>query len=327
MSRHFGVYSHDTGVVAVVVTYNRRALLARCVAALRAQEGGLQRILVVDNASTDGTGTMLEAAAREPGIPLDVLRSSRNLGGAGGFAAGMDAAMAARPHWLWLMDDDSEPEPGALQELLQAAARARLQGRAPIGFLASQVLWRDGSRHRMNEPGRMTRRAPAPAPKGLVAADYASFVSLLVSSEAVLACGLPIAEFFIGSDDVEYTWRITKAGYRGYEVPASRVRHLTERNAGMTLWNLQVTQADVETWAIKTRNLVAVNRRRPWGRFREALRLILLDIVWRQQGMDPRLRRRLIAAAREGLTWGYEPLIRRLPRSGGGDVAHPRHPA
>lgn len=327
MSRHFGVHSHDTNVVAVVVTYNRRALLGRCIAALRAQDGGLQRILVVDNASTDGTRAMLEAAAREPGIPLEVLRSSRNLGGAGGFAAGMDAAMTVRPHWLWLMDDDTEPEPNALLELLEAAGRARLQGRAPIGFLASQVLWRDGSSHRMNEPGRMSRRTPTPAPEDLVAVDYASFVSLLVSSEAVLACGLPIAEFFIGSDDVEYTWRITKAGYLGFEVPASRVRHLTERNAGMTLWNLQVTEADVETWAIKTRNLVAVNRRRPLGRFRETLRLLLLGIVWRQRGMEPKLRRRLVEATREGLNWNYEPLIRRLPRSEGGGVAHPRHPA
>jgi hypothetical protein len=327
MSGYFGVHSGGASVVAVVVTYNRRTLLARCIAALRAQEGGLERILVLDNASTDGTGAMLEAAAREPGIPLDVLRSSRNLGGAGGFAEGMAAAFAAGANWLWLMDDDSEPEPAALPQLLEAAARVRSQGRATIGFLASLVLWRDGTRHRMNAPGRVSRRALAPAPEGLVAVDYASFVSILVSREAVVACGLPIAEFFIGSDDVEYTWRLTKAGFVGYEVSASRVRHLTVRNAGMTLWDLQVTSADVETWAIKIRNLVAVNRRRPFGRLREVLRLVLLDLVWRQRGMDPRLRRRLVKAAREGLTWKYERLIRRLAESGERVDAHPRHSA
>lgn len=322
-----GGHRDDPKVVAVVVTYNRRSLLASCIAALRAQDGGLHRILVVDNASTDGTCSFLAAAALERGVPLEVLRLPHNLGGAGGFAAGMDAAVAGGADWLWLMDDDSMPEPGALPRLLDAAERLLVRDPLPVGFLASRVLWRDGSRHRMNAPGCMSRRPPAPALRGLASADYASFVSLLVSREAVLTCGLPISEFFIGSDDVEYTWRLTRAGFAGYEVAASRVRHLTECNAGMTLWDLQVTAADVDKWAIKVRNLVAVNRRRPWGWVREALRLVLLDLVWRHRRMDPRVRRRLVQAARDGLTWTYEPLIRRAGESARDPDAHPGHPA
>jgi glycosyltransferase involved in cell wall biosynthesis len=314
-------------VIAVVVTHNRRALLARCLEALRSQKGGLERILVVDNASTDGTQVLLHTAAARPEIPLDVLRPDRNLGGAGGFAVGMDAAVVAGADWLWLMDDDSEPEPEALLELHDAAARVSAEGRARPGFLASRVLWRDGSNHRMNRPGVMSWRVAAPAVEGLRAVDYASFVSLLVSRDAVVRCGLPIAEFFLGSDDVEYTWRLTRAGFAGYEVAASRVRHLTERNVGTTLWGLEVAPDNVETWAIKTRNLVAVNRRRPWGWVREALRVMLLDVTWRYRRMPPRLRRRLVRAARQGLTWAYEPLIRDVGDSGHRTDAYPGYPA
>ena len=328
-SQDLGGQSGGVRVIAVVVTHNRRLLIAGCLAALRAQVVGPQRILVVDNASTDGTEAFLREAMREPGVPVDVLRLPRNQGGAGGFAAGMHAAMAADADWLWLMDDDCEPDADALAQLLAAPAQAHLQGGAQLGFLASRVLWRDGSQHRMNAPGRMSRTRLAPAPQGLVAADYASFVSLLVSRGAVEACGLPIAEFFIGSDDVEYTWRLTRAGFLGYEVADSRVRHLTEHNAGMTLWDLQVTPTDVDKWAIKTRNLVAVNRRRRWGWLREGMRLVLLDLVWRRRGMDSRLRRRLLKAAWEGLTWAYEPLIRRPGDSneGEGVDAYSGHPA
>jgi len=299
-------------VCAVVVTHNRRELLANCLAALRAQNRPPDLILVVDNASTDDTADFLVREAHTPGVPLHRLHSGRNLGGAGGFAIGVDAAVRLEADWLWLMDDDSEPETDALSQLLSAAERLAGVAAAPIGFLASRVIWRDGSPHAMNRTGRFSRQPPPAAPEGMIPADYASFVSLLVYRHAVLACGVPIAEFFIGSDDVEYTWRLRRAGFTGHEVTASRVRHLTERNAGISLWDLSVESADIETWAFKIRNLVAVNRRRPWGWPRETLRVILIALNLRLRGVARPLRRRLVQAARKGLFWSYEPLIRRV---------------
>ncbi len=310
-------------VVAVVVTHNRRALLEQCLAALRAQTHAPATIVVIDNCSTDGTAQLLAGAAGDPGTPVRSVRPTENLGGAGGFALGIETAMALGPAWLWLMDDDSVPDRDALEQLLEAhrrldawsgqAPRGGQGGRAKAGFLASRVVWTDGRAHVMNTPGRMSRRRPPPAPPGMEAVDYASFVSLLVSAAAVLECGLPLAEFFIGSDDVEYTWRITRAEFRGYYVPASRVAHLTAGNTGMDLWNPPVSAGDLEKWACKTRNLVAVNRRRPWGWLREGVRVAVLPAVWRLRGMGAGERRRLAQAAREGLTWAYEPLIR-FPR-------------
>ena len=82
-------------------------------------------MVVVDNASTDGTADAVAGA--HPDVQL--LRLDHNTGGAGGFAAGIAAALADDAELIWLMDDDTVPEAGALDELL--AARARYGGPPP----------------------------------------------------------------------------------------------------------------------------------------------------------------------------------------------------
>ena len=111
-------------VVAVVVTYNRRDLLLESLAAVHGQTRAPDAVIVVDNASTDGTA----AAVRDrfPGRRLAEL--ARNTGGAGGFAYGLALALADGADLVWLMDDDTVPEPGALRALLDA--RDALPGRA-----------------------------------------------------------------------------------------------------------------------------------------------------------------------------------------------------
>ncbi len=209
-------------VWAIVVTRDRRELLSGCLAALAAQERPPDRVLVVDNASGDGTPDMVRA--EHPSVEL--LSLEVNEGGAGGFHEGMKRAHAGGAEWLWLMDDDTVPEPAALSELLAAAGRL---DSAP-GFLASRAVWRDGRVHPMNAlwPDR-TRAALAVegAERQVMPVRSATFVSLLVHRGAVDRLGLPRKEFFVWSDDIEYTSRIVLAGEAGYLVPASRVLHDT----------------------------------------------------------------------------------------------------
>jgi rhamnopyranosyl-N-acetylglucosaminyl-diphospho-decaprenol beta-1,3/1,4-galactofuranosyltransferase len=219
-------YTRAMRVWAVVVTHNRRALLERCLDALAAQTRLADRVLVVDNASSDGTHELLcERAADDPA--LEVLSLAENGGGAGGFHAGMGHAHAAGADWLWLMDDDTIPEPACLAELLEAAQRAP----EPPALLASTVLWTDGRMHPMNWPGfereRLDRVIEA-AQRGLLPLRTATFVSLLIAREAIDVHGLPLRDYFLWSDDIEYTARILRRR-AGYIVPASRAVHRTER--------------------------------------------------------------------------------------------------
>lgn len=210
-------------VCAVVVTFNRSDMLRRCLAALGEQTQAPDRILVVDNASTDGTTEML----RREHPTVEVLRLEVNEGGAGGFHEGIRHAHATGAEWLWLMDDDTIPTPSALAELVAAAER--LDG-SPPALLASRVIWRDGSFHPMNYPifeRRRMERVVMGAALGLMPIRGATFVSLLLHRQAVERYQLPLKHFFLWADDIEYTSRIVLGGEPAYFVPTSVVLHDT----------------------------------------------------------------------------------------------------
>jgi rhamnopyranosyl-N-acetylglucosaminyl-diphospho-decaprenol beta-1,3/1,4-galactofuranosyltransferase len=216
-------------VVAVVVTWNRRSLLLESLSALRAQTRAVDAVVVVDNASTDGTA----AAVRERFGDVDLLELSANTGGAGGFAAGLDHALAAGADLVWLMDDDTVPEPGALAALL--AARERYDGPTPA-LVASAVTWTDGRDHPMNTPrpkpfASAAERAAA-ARVGCVPIRSASFVSVLVDAAQCRERGGPVADYFLWNDDFEFTTRVLR-GRIGLLCPASVVVHKT-RTFGAT---------------------------------------------------------------------------------------------
>lgn len=210
-------------VCAIVVTYNRPEMLRRCLDGLAAQERPADEVLVIDNASTDGTPDMV--AADYPWATL--VRLPENGGGAGGFHHGVAEAHARGHDWLWLMDDDTFPVPDTLSALLDGAARAH---RDPM-LVASQVRWKDETLHPMNLPvprWRARGELSEAVGDGLVLLRNATFVSAMLRRECVDRFGLPLAHYFIWTDDVEYTSRILRAE-AGYLVPESRVYHWTPK--------------------------------------------------------------------------------------------------
>jgi GT2 family glycosyltransferase len=220
-------------VCAIVVTYNRRELLRECLEALLVQTVPLARILVVNNLSTDGT---LEMIARDfgPRAPhLEVHTLAVNAGGAGGFHEGMQRAAEGEDFgWLWLMDDDTIPSSSALEEFLRTWERFPAERKPEL--LASKSVWTDGSIHPMNVP----QIKPGDAAGAYLAAEHSSisirtatFVSVLIRSRSVERYGLPIADYFIWGEDVEYTGRILRENV-GVLVPASVVTHKTLTSYG-----------------------------------------------------------------------------------------------
>lgn len=160
-------------IAAVVVTYNRKRMLLRCLDCLLGQKEAHCDILVVDNASTDGTAEALSSYRKNRRIYY--CNTGRNLGGAGGFSFGMREAVQRGYEGIWAMDDDALPEPDALSKLLDADAK--LAGN--YGFLCSAVYWKDGSLCRMNRPRTGLCRKLADYTPGLKPVIMASFVSFL----------------------------------------------------------------------------------------------------------------------------------------------------
>lgn len=250
-------------VVAVVVTFNRRDLLRQCIGALQAQSRSLDGILVVDNASTDGTQAML----REDFPALEVLVMTENEGATGGFHAGIKAAADGGADWLWLLDDDTIARPDALASLLGAPARAPHLPQPSL--LASWVDWRDGRPHPMNTPMVRWRDAAGlvdACEAGLLPLRATTWVSLLLHRRAVERHGLPIKQFFFQADDIEYTARVLRAEH-GYFVPESVVEHRT-KDAHEAL-----SDPDSRRFYYHARNTVFMLRGEAWER-REKPRLV-----------------------------------------------------
>jgi len=255
----------EYSVAAVVVTYNRKHLLRKCLQALLAQTRPIDEIIVVDNASTDGTAEMLAMEFPE----VTVLRLSENVGGAGGFAKGMQLAYDKQHDWIWTMDDDAIPDAEALSSLISTDV---FQG-DQIGLLCSHVVWIDGSPHRMNIP----RIKPLPdidryIDKGVIPISHCSFVSVLVSRRAIEVVGLPIKEMFIHSDDVEFTGRICRV-FPCYYVVRSRVVHRTSVNMGSDIAKTPSNQLWRHYYSVRNRTYIC----RTEG-FPSLIKFYLLDI-------------------------------------------------
>ena len=216
------------GVVVVVVTHNRPASLQRCLTALNRQSTLPSSVIIVDNASIEGSVARVCRSFPEVGI----MRVETNIGGAGGFAVGLREAISSESTAaVWLMDDDCVPHSNALAELVGTWETAP----AGTSLLASKVLWTDGRAHPMNtprrRPGARAGAVAAAARHGCTPIRSASFVSVLISSDAVREHGLPIADYFLWNDDFEYTARILRRS-RGYLVESSIVTHETATFAG-----------------------------------------------------------------------------------------------
>ncbi len=213
-------------IVAVVVTFNRKELLYECLTALTAQSVP-NDILIIDNGSTDHTKEHISSFLEYENVCY--CNAERNLGGAGGFNLGMKKAAERGYEYIWIMDDDTIPEQNALEELLKADCLLK----GTYGFLASDVLWIDGTACLMNVPGVSKNYLEGDnnryLEKGLLSIRHASFVSAFFPGKIVREAGLPIKEFFIWNDDYEYTTRISRK-YNCYYVPRSRVIHKMKKN-------------------------------------------------------------------------------------------------
>ena len=240
-----------SNVAAVVVTYNRLELLRQCVEALRAQTAVCD-ILIVDNASTDGTALWL---ASEP--DLFNRRIERNLGSAGGFNFGMRWAMEAGYDYVWVMDDDTLPQPDALEKLLEADSV--LEGN--YGWLSSVALWTDGNECRMNrQKTKKNFHADSLTMQPcLLQATQATFVSLFFRVDIIHRFGLPIGEFYISGDDIEYTRRIAVRGTQHcFVVKRSQVIHASKTNIGS---NVALDDMDrIERYFYAVRNEASLYR-------------------------------------------------------------------
>lgn len=201
-------------VCAVVVTYNRIELLQKCLNAILTQTCSVDQILVIDNASTDGTPELLSEKGYLDNSLINYMRMSTNEGGAGGFYKGCKRAFELGYEWLWLMNDDGLPHPETLEHLL---APPDLLFRGPL-VLAQE----DNTGQKLafeypidisgNVYIKTRKEAEEVADRGLMWKSVSPFNGVLISRKVIEQIGLPKKEFFIWGDEWDYVFRAKKAG-------------------------------------------------------------------------------------------------------------------
>ncbi len=284
-------------IVAIVVTYNRKEYLLKNIQALLDQIDAKTDILIVDNASTDGTEEAV-ASYRDTGQIL-YENTGENLGGAGGFNYGLRRAYELGYEYFWLMDDDVYPYRDALSKLIQA--HEDLHG--DYGYLASIVLWQDGTECRMN---KLHPKAYGAGPNECYKRiDFSTFVSMFLSRQTVEEFGLPIKEFFIWGDDIEYTRRIT-AKKPAFMVPNSKVLHDTKNNEG---FNIAYDNGDLTRYRYAYRNEMFSAKKEGKKRvIRQRLRIWkhIARVLFRSKGRKREKIRLIREATRAGKTFHPE---------------------
>ncbi len=221
-------------IIAVIVTYNRIDMLKQSINALENQSKYCD-ILVVNNASTDNTEEWVQNYIKDK-TDIHYVNTGKNIGGAGGFNYGMRWAIEKEYDYVWIMDDDCLPNEDSLEKLMNADEI--IGGPNKYGFLSSVVLWTDGHECKMNRQKiKKSYYEYAELLKdGIVQVEQATFVSLLFPKETIFKVGLPVKEFFIWGDDIEYTRRITvRNNLTSYMVGQSQVIHAMKENSGSSI--------------------------------------------------------------------------------------------
>ena len=250
-------------IAILVVTYNRKNLLYENISAIRKQSYIKYDYYICDNASTDGTHQIVAHAINKD-KRIKYYNTGANLGGAGGFAYGLKIILKEKYDFCWVMDDDAIPDKAALWELVNAAEKI---GYREFSFLASYVLWTDGTLCKMNQCSILNADTwENKECLDVLPIDRCSFVGCFINLYYAKKIGLPIKEFFIYGDDAEYTLRLSNCN-KAFWIPKSKVIHKMPSNSRIGIAEAPLER--ISRYKYEYRNRVYIYRNRDklsWGK-------------------------------------------------------------
>lgn len=227
-------FNYMAKISIIILNWNTRDLLAQCLTSIDEHKGDLQlEIIVVDNASTDGSQAMLKQ--NYPQILL--IANEQNTG----FAKGNNQAMqVAHGDYFLLWNSDAFATPGIIQSLLYLAEK---EPKAAI--VGAQLLNADNSFQASHTPfpnqwrefliltglGRILlgHAYPSLGPgddKGPQIVDYVEGACLLVRRQAFQEVGGLDEGYFMYAEEVDWCYTMTKHGWQVWYQPEAKVIHL-----------------------------------------------------------------------------------------------------
>jgi GT2 family glycosyltransferase len=264
--------SYEYTVSIIVVSFNTRELLRECLQSVLAECACLPgnrsaEILVVDNASADGSADMVEAEFSSSSSPVRLIRSKVNLG----FGVANNVAMeAAEGHYLVLLNSDAFFHPGALGLALNHMDAETTAGIGGARLVGRDGAWQPSARafhsiliDSLVLTGLSTRfphsrifGAPARTwadPNRAAEVDWVTGAFMILRREALQKTGLFDPAFFLYCEEVDLCRRVKTAGFRVLYWPDIVVTHLggeSSRQVGSLL--VSKSQSQVELWRMRS---------------------------------------------------------------------------
>ena len=263
-------------ISAVVVTYNRKKLLYRCISSLLEQTKKLNSIIIIDNLSSDGTEDYLKKRGLLVNYKIEhfnnlqikksqinnnkklvkniedleenfckddkliefiYVKMNSNLGGAGGFNFGVDLGYNLGNDWLWLMDDDGYPSIDCLNKLFKKRKNFHFINPLVLNELDNNLL----SFSLYDEESKTnisTKEKSINISKGDYIIDSVNpFNGTFISKELIEKIGFPMKEMFIWGDELEYTLRAKKYNYQCVTLVDSHFFHPESKVETITFLN------------------------------------------------------------------------------------------
>ena len=268
-----------------IINFRTGALTLECLRSVLADIGDLDvRVVVVDNASGDGSAEMIAdwIAAQPAGTPVTLVRSATNSGFSGGHNQGLAAVPAE--HYL-VLNSDAVLRPGFLRAIL-AAADADLA----VGLIAPRIETEDGeaqiSCFRFHGPAselirgaasdpvtRLLRRrdVPLPHPVSVDTIEWASFACILLRGEMIRQIGPMDEGYFLYFEDAEYCLRARRAGWRIGFAPDAVAVHFRGGSGPVKSLSKERRRLPAYYYASRTRFL---HQAHGWGG------LLLANLAW-----------------------------------------------
>jgi GT2 family glycosyltransferase len=228
-------------VAVVIVNWNRGQLTLDCIDAVQACGDSVRRIVVVDNASEDGSADALRSRL----AATDLLEAPRNVGYAAGNNLAFRTLLSDPPDYVWLLNNDARPMPDALAVLVatsEADPRVAAVGSVLVGADGAVEAWGSGS---VGFLTGLPRHHRAPADRSQL--DYLVGASLLVRWTALAEVGYFDERYFLYWEDTDLCFRLREAGWALQVAPAALVRHEGQASSGFqsATWDREFTASSV----------------------------------------------------------------------------------
>ena len=215
-------------ISAVIVTYNRKELLCENIKMLLCQKRAIDRILIVDNCSSDGTYELLKECGWIDNKKFRYIRTDSNIGGAGGFYTGVKAAYEEGADWMILMDDDGKAaDENTLDILMNKAEEFYDKGLGDKKLFINCLVIKDDMLSFKIDNMYSVQEALDATKDGIIENAANPFNGTAVSRELVKEIGFPNKDFFIKGDEVDFKQRSFEAG--AYVATVSDARYIHPR--------------------------------------------------------------------------------------------------